>query len=166
MFTIHIVIGLPGSGKSVLLINKENKGEVIIDDWGVWNKDNQWDKLKTTYKENNHIYISSIDFCKSDFLKEFKAKILEQFPNTNFAYTYFENSPHKCVQNVLNRSKEMGDTYFTKNGRTLMYGRIAPIEVNSIIINRPMWEGAVEQIFKLYPNYIIPSNITPTKIFK
>ena len=153
-FTVHAIIGLPGSGKTTFV---ENLGKVhFIDDWGDWKKEAQWNALRSIKEVSDLVYIASLDFCIKEQLEVFQNQILQEFTNVNFEYTYFENSPHKCARNIISRSESNGDVYYTKNGYTFMHGEL--------IDNSPFWESVINQLFDRYPKYYIPESITPIQI--
>ena len=156
MLDIKVVIGLPGSGKSTMISQESNQNYITIDDWGEWDSKNQWDQLKLANSTSKLVYVSSIDFCITDKLNEFIAQLKEAFKEVKFDYIYFENNPHKCVKNILSRSLEAGDTYVTENGRTYLIGMVAEVGEEGSKYNLAMWQGAIYQMFKLSPNYIIP----------
>lgn len=108
---IHILIGLPGSGKSTH-INKYYKGWIKYDDYYMCDKklfedSIFFDDLIKSIKNNMNIVISDVVFCVLDKLKYFEKK-LSQYITQNFIVEkiYFDNNITLCKQNVLYRNRE------------------------------------------------------------
>ena len=115
---INFVIGLPGSGKSRYLKDKE----FVVDDL-----------INPQFPECNILWVADPRFCDPDFL----AKTLENLENIYGPFRvemiYFENNLKKCRQNIEHRRLHVDDRKVEGLLRRLsrIYEPINPIEIES-----------------------------------
>ncbi|MGV8162404.1 MAG: GNAT family N-acetyltransferase [Candidatus Nanoarchaeia archaeon] len=119
MLKIIIIIGLPGSGKSVYIgTNKEFQGAVICDDYHKSSYKHShkfedsiyFNDLKEGLKQGKNIVISDIAFCKTERLNQIITQMRELLKTSGIDASiecrYFENNPQACEENVLQRNRK------------------------------------------------------------
>jgi hypothetical protein len=104
---IHVVVGLPGSGKTYLA-NKLKKtfGGIVLDDVLMWKQ------LEEQIDKYDNVWLTNPDFCCSGAREKLRIliKLLNILNDTSYylKYTYFENAPEKAIKNLKYRN-DMGD---------------------------------------------------------
>ncbi len=111
MKELTFVIGLPGSGKTTLVnecyrkdYSRKGLGELVTyEDWMRWdslsdkefNEDDRYDEIIHNLKHNstyNHIFLTSVAFCKHEFLCKAEYYLMSNLPNLKINKIYFENN--------------------------------------------------------------------------
>lgn len=95
---IHLVIGLPGSGKSYYIAHSRLAAVPCFDDLT--------DMLllppaKSTVRE---FAIVDVNFCDAGILARAEEIFLNVYGAVTFHHHYFENDPDKCRANVVHRA--------------------------------------------------------------
>lgn len=100
---VHLLIGLPGSGKSTWLNLLPNKNEIFDD---ISQTDPKLIELEKTFKTNpENIFISDVNFCDHNILNIAINKIKELTNNhIEFKFVLFPQSPEICRLNVQQRN--------------------------------------------------------------
>ena len=113
---ITLVIGLPGSGKSRFLKDKEH----VIDDM-----------IHPKYRDCDELWVADPRMCDDRYLRDIKKHLSEVYENVQFECIYFENDLDKCLTNIEHR-RLLGDERQVEGlARHLSktYEPINPIEV-------------------------------------
>lgn len=105
MKKITLIVGLPCSGKSVLLKTFDNEKNIIIDD----PKDFNNDVLPYLYNDK-HVYIADMMLCETEN-RVACINVLNTYCNgtVDIDFIYFENEPNKCLRNLLHRFEQDDD---------------------------------------------------------
>lgn len=95
---LHIVIGLPGSGKTYFCNKFVNYD--IYDDClqNLWNG-----KLFDSLKKKNNVIVSDPRFCDLNVFNNFLNRI-EKY-KLDIHLTFFKNNPEQCKKNISNSKK-------------------------------------------------------------
>jgi len=176
MSKIHIIIGLPGSGKSTL-INKinENSQYNVFSDWGWKNEiddegnilgsfDEEYriNDLSNIIKKSKDVILDGSCFCNHKFICDAEHYFNLNFPNVDIEKTYFENNSKDCKANVLYREYVGGNCWKKVNGELIFFGH--HYSEDGINNGRRMYEVIIENINKLSKNYIIPDRYNTKKV--
>jgi GTPase SAR1 family protein len=151
---ILFVVGLPGSGKSTLFKSYYKATHNILDSF--LTSPDYFDRITTWVNKGKKCVVTDIMLCDGMFLNNLITKTKNSFQGIKIGVIYFENNPHKCAQNIIKRSLERGDEYITLNNKRIMVGSIKNL--------KPQWELEIKKLFRIYPNYIIPSSSTTLEI--
>lgn len=97
MKNIYLLIGIPGSGKSHWLKDKESKITCILDD--ISQLKNPLDLLKTAINDNHvkNIYISDVNFLEISTLKKAELMIEEYCLNKQYNINYIVFKSNKII---------------------------------------------------------------------
>ena len=100
---IHLLIGLPGSGKSTWLESIPNKNEIFDD---ISQNDPKLIQLNKLLKNNpENIFISDVNFCEKQILDRAINKIKElSDKQIEFQFILFPQSSEICRLNVQQRN--------------------------------------------------------------
>jgi len=173
MKKVIFIIGLPGSGKTTLInhyLQHPFKEYVVYDDWMKWVKNSSEDKEDFTadvnynkmikhIQEGKNVIISTIHFCKIDFLLKSEYYLKLEFPEIHIEKIYFENNIENCINNVKYRDKVRGGHWKpNEKGEMWYYG--------TIYYGKPLFEKEIERIEKISEIYYIPKNSDILKIKK
>lgn len=114
--TLIIVIGLPGSGKSMCIedILKGDPEATQYDDYqGGAYADNSDPRLSRNYgpllidlKHGKTSVVSDVRYCVPGELGKFLGAVLSVVPNVVLDFRYFVNDPEQCKKNVVQRDRE------------------------------------------------------------
>ena len=119
MSKVIILIGLPGSGKSMYLNNNQEKFKkfFICDDYhkSSYKKSRYFEDslfyndMQKALKKKKDILLTDIAYCKTEKLKNTEEGIKRIAKELNLKikidYLYFENDPEACKQNILRRNR-------------------------------------------------------------
>lgn len=171
MSKVHIIIGLPGSGKTSLRFKLDKVEKIYpLEDWMQWdiwvggkkptkefNEDPRYSNLLEAIESGKTVLLTSIRFCDHEFLCKAEYYLKSRFPNLEIVKHYFENEPKKAYANVLYRDNSKGGHWKRNENNDLIYfgdhhNRIRCYEIS------------LENIEKFSPNYIIPDKYTPIPI--
>lgn len=95
---IEFVIGLPGSGKTFLLVDFAKQGYDVYDDI------KSLDEIKVISPTSNYICLSSPMFCDNEILLRAVSAARVKFSNAVPFFTFFENDPENCWKNIQRRN--------------------------------------------------------------
>ncbi|MCI0330701.1 MAG: ATP-binding protein [candidate division Zixibacteria bacterium] len=112
MVKLLIVVGLPGSGKSTFIENRLSKGEFpgtyfdefmanAIDDVHEFKQSRHYGILIKQLQGGQNCVIADISFCLKGKRDEAVEAIREKVVAVDIQWKFFENSPAKCIKNVL-----------------------------------------------------------------
>mgnify|MGYP001117410672 CR=1 FL=1 len=159
MKRVTIIAGLPGSGKSTYMgkyIKEKGGFWYIVDDYN----SSMLEFTKERIHEKQNIIISSIDFCKKATLVEFKEMLETEFKDLDIDIIYFENNPHKCIENLIERSRNRGDYFKVTNiGSTQMIGEVNPST------GKAGFESDIKSVIELWRNYYIDVTKTIVPVY-
>lgn len=98
---IKLVIGLPGSGKTIFVDGYDPKQFMVIDDISVHSE-----KLEEVSDRITKLVITDIHCCNPEIEKKAIASLQEKFKQRKLTLEvlYFENNPDKCWTNIQNRN--------------------------------------------------------------
>ena len=116
---ITIIIGLPGSGKTMYLKDNAEKFRdfFICDDYHksgykkskCFEDSLFYDDMQKALKEGKNVALTDIAYCKTERLKNAEEGIKKIAKELNLKikteYLYFENDPETCKQNILRRNR-------------------------------------------------------------
>ena len=180
MNKVTIIIGLSGSGKSVIANKRfEQRTSPIFyhADWGwegsideegningSFNDDNRFNKLLDQIKGGLDIILDGAYFCNHKFLCQAEYYLNLHFPNIEITKHYFENNPKDAIANVLFREWNGGKgNYWTKEtGELIFHGHHYDKEGPNN--GRRNYEVIIDNINSFTKQYIIPNKYTPIKI--
>ena len=120
MQKIIVIIGLPGSGKTMYL--KEHAQEfgqnaLICDDYYKsapgrtveFKGSAYYADLREALKDGKNVVIADIVFCEEPFRREaeggIKNLVAELGLKVDVDYRFFQNDPEACIANILNRAR-------------------------------------------------------------
>lgn len=147
MVTIHMLVGIPGSGKTTYakkLTKELNIPVVSSDEIRNLNPDTKEEQIWPL------IYKACIDYIKNgqDFIydatnitpntrKRFKERLLESVDNFQIGTYYFDTDPLVCQQRAIKRNTMAGERYMPPDV-VLSYGSkvIAPSEEEGFIFRK------------------------------
>jgi hypothetical protein len=175
---VTIIIGLPGSGKTTFLNQMfDDRKDIYHHDWG-WkfqinnqgeilgsaNEEYRFNDLIQDIKNSKDILMDGSCFCNHKFLCETEYHLRLNFPGIEITRFYFENNPEGSIANILYREYVGGNHWKVVDGELIFFGHHFMEEGPNY--NRRMYEMIIENVNKLSPNYVIPSNqtILPTKV--
>lgn len=115
---INFVVGLPGSGKSKLLKDKEFK----IDDL-----------VNPQFPECDELWITDPRFCDDRFFNDCLLNLRKIYGQFQHSTVYFDNNVQKCLQNIEHRRLHGDEREVEGLLKRLSrkYQPINPIEVES-----------------------------------
>lgn len=93
MHEIHLIIGLPGSGKTHF---SETLGVHLVDDIS--------DLGQLPDADVGSFAITDPYFCQETTLQSAKAELERRYPHHRLRLHFFENDPEKCLLNVAHRN--------------------------------------------------------------
>jgi hypothetical protein len=107
--TLTIIAGLPGSGKSWYIAEREASDKLVLisDDFlagsGTWRCADapNFNNVVSAINSGADCIIADIAFCFSTKRSEVEQEIRMRCPDVKIEYVYFENDPEKCVANVI-----------------------------------------------------------------
>ncbi len=159
MQEVTFVIGLPGSGKSVLVDYYRSHPCIhykIYDDWGecILNNDNlgifssecRYQNLISDLNENIPCFITCVQFCESEFLESFINHLTQKFPNIKINRIYFENNFINCKINITYRDFKRGGYWEEPTPNNFVY-------VGEIINEKPRYREEIENAKRLSKIY-------------
>jgi len=176
MNKIIFVVGLPGSGKTILTNSLfEGKSKFYHADWGwkfninedgtlkeSFNDDYRFEQLLNQIKQGTNLVIDGGYLCNHKFLLEGEYYLKLNFPGIEIERYYFENNPKDAIANVLYR-EHVGGNYWKKvEGNYIFSGHHCVVEGPNL--GRRQYEVIIDNINKLSKNYIIPPTYTPLQI--
>lgn len=117
---VHILVGLPGSGKTRKFKNLARKAtglaqddflNHIVDKAEVqrevrFNDSIHYKKLITDLRRGKECVISDIVFCDTWVRHEAQIILESDVPDVEIDWIYFENSPRKCMANSKRRGRK------------------------------------------------------------
>lgn len=95
---IHLVIGLPGSGKSYYIAHSRLAAIPCFDDL------TDTLLLPSANSTVREFAIVDVNFCDAEILAKAENVFLNVYGSVTFHYHYFENDPAKCRVNVARRA--------------------------------------------------------------
>lgn len=123
MQKIILIIGLPGSGKTMYLAKHKNSfgnaficddyhksaGSTTVDGFRTLEKSAYYEDLQKALQEGKNVVISDITYCKEDCLREIEEDIShllsESSIQAEIERRYFENDPNACIANIFRRAR-------------------------------------------------------------
>lgn len=98
MMRIHLLIGLPGCGKTTLgqELLKSNPGAIFIDDA---NPESPWPAAPVPF-----MIIASPNFCRAVVRDNALNWLAQKYPSATFEFTYFAPDLATCQDNVRHRA--------------------------------------------------------------
>ena len=162
MKEVVLVIGLPGSGKTVLLDYYKKHpliDYVIYDDWMEWTvdvdrekdfkDDVRYDELIDDIKKGNTAVISSVNFCSPKELLNAEYYLKLEFNEIKIQRIYFENNLENSILNIEYRDRKNGGRWEKNDkGEDWYYG--------TIYNGKPLYLKEIENSKNLSEKYIIP----------
>ena len=114
---LKIIVGLPGCGKTTLLLEMESEGFRIFDDFHAnafgdssdVEMSQQYFPLMDALLAGRDCAVSDIAFCIPERRSALLKAIRLRFPTEPIDWIYFENSPEKCRSNIQRRNRERMD---------------------------------------------------------
>jgi hypothetical protein len=159
MQEVTFVIGLPGSGKSVLVDYYRIHPCIdykIYDDWGecvldgynseTFESECRYQNLISDLNENIPCFISCIKFCEDKFLESFISHLTQKFPNIKVNRIYFENNFINCKINITYRDFKRGGYWEETTPNNFLY-------IGEIINEKPRYRMEIknaENLSKIY----------------
>lgn len=95
-YTITLLVGLPGSGKSHYIANSSTPYTHIIDD--------PRSKSELPEKLEGDMIIADCHLCREKTRETLNNIIAEMYPDASTHYVFFENNPKQCLKNVAYRN--------------------------------------------------------------
>jgi len=113
---LHILIGLPGSGKTTWMeaYGAENPDHLLVDDYQkeaiAHCSDPQWSRhfgsVVEALETGREVLVSDIAFCQSSSLHNFVLLMKGRANDPPIVLHYFENNPQACKANVKARGRD------------------------------------------------------------
>jgi len=104
--------GLPGSGKSCYIDSLQTDAVIFddykahaIDDNPSFDHGRRLKELLEVLRAGKSCIISDIDFCRTEAQREAESLLRAAVADVTIEWWCFENDPHRCEQNVLQRAK-------------------------------------------------------------
>jgi hypothetical protein len=145
MATVVLMAGLPGSGKTWLIIN-EYKGYLMFDDYKNkaindscrFNHSRHFHDLTKALKNDDNCVVSDIDFCRTEARDEADHFLKEYAPDAKRKWIFWENNPNAC-RCALNYLKETKGRDITKKLEKLEY-YTERYNIPTGVIPRRIWQ--------------------------
>ena len=93
---LFLIIGLPGSGKTMLARELAEYDDTIVDDIS--------DLSQLPEDRGQYIFITDVNWCDSRILKRARAFLKLRYPHHAQEVVYFTNDPEQCRKNVERRN--------------------------------------------------------------
>ena len=131
MAKLVIVVGLPGSGKTLHLprFKREHNAEYLRDNFKEYAfRHSPWITYSRHYVDlichlqNGHnCVIADIDFCKNDAREEAVKAVTYHVPGVEIHWICFENNPTQCRKNAVASKQKVEDKLAAIDAYTKLY---------------------------------------------
>lgn len=118
---VHVIIGLPGSGKTTFM-NTFSSNYYKLDDFDDFNR------IKVL-NESNVVVLTSNGLCDEKVRIKFIRYVYDLFPLTVIYWYFFENKPDKCVYNTKKRKNFKKSKIYQQSEKYSIPYDVVPITI-------------------------------------
>lgn len=149
---LHVLIGLPGSGKTTFLKQRfqiEHPEVIVFDDYQanaiVDLPDPQWSRNRAdaieALRSGRDVLVSDVNYCRSAVLERLVDLMRIDVPGVEVELIYFANDPASAIHNVRLRGRE-GHLREIELIRDLSKGYAPPRDAMQIVRGTPFTNHA------------------------